>query len=516
VAEHYGLESLTVKRDDLLQTFHGGTKVRKLNYLLAQPKYMNAKEWHAVGSIGSGNLVALAKFAQHLGKRLEAHCFWVPTTEGITENLAQLVTDHVNLHYYPHRAALLFRQPSLFMGGGTRVVIPPGSTNADAMMGIVRAGVELSEQIRAAHCPRPDLIYVPLGSGGTAAGLAVGLALGGTETTVCAVAVVESWFSARWRINRLVNACIEKLRAKGIETCGGQAAVPIEIKRGFLGKGYGHSTAGSLNACDVGKQHGFKFEEVYSGKTFAALLQEAANKRAEQVFRDVILWFTPHASALPKPFEDWQDRLPDKLKKRLQANSASADGFSRRRWILGSTALIAAVFVGNRCGTYPQIKGWNGKVLANWEARVLQAAIEAVAPKSLSLNALQSVIRTAPKKIDEYLAGMPKWLIREVHGLFVLVEQGTLLDFRLNRFTELSVEKRRAVLGRLHDCGWLIAQGYKGIRDLCFMAIYRHPSAWEEIQYDGPHLAVSETTKPKRVVWLKYESLKAAYGATPQ
>ena len=91
----------------------------------------------------------------------------------------------------------------------------------------------------------------------------------------------------------------------------------------------------------------------------------------------------------------------------------------------------------------------------------------------------------------------------------MLIEHGTLLNFRLNRFTELSLQARRDVLHGLHDYGWLMAQGYKGIRDLAFMAIYSHPDSWVDLQYDGPRLALAQANKGERVFWKKYEALRA-------
>ncbi len=131
VAKDYGLGSLTVKRDDLINSLCGGTKVRKLNYLLADGRFKKAATWHAVGSIGSGNLVTLTRFAEHLGKRLEIHCFGVPITEGTTENLSQLVMDHVNIRYYPNRIDLCFGLASYFVGQMSQVILPTGSTNGD-------------------------------------------------------------------------------------------------------------------------------------------------------------------------------------------------------------------------------------------------------------------------------------------------------------------------------------------------------------------------------------------------
>src|SRR5215468_1905010 len=81
LAEELGLEFLGVKRDDLGEALYGGTKPRKLDYLLAAPPFADAPEWTGVGGIGSGALVALTAAAERLGRRLSAYVFWTPLSE---------------------------------------------------------------------------------------------------------------------------------------------------------------------------------------------------------------------------------------------------------------------------------------------------------------------------------------------------------------------------------------------------------------------------------------------------
>jgi D-cysteine desulfhydrase len=79
------------------------------------------------------------------------------------------------------------------------------------MLGVVRAGLELSGQIRSGVLPEPERIYVALGTGGTAIGLSIGLALGGVRTKVVAVAVVESVLSSEARLNAMRRAVLAEL-----------------------------------------------------------------------------------------------------------------------------------------------------------------------------------------------------------------------------------------------------------------------------------------------------------------
>ena len=59
---------------------------------------------------------------------------------------------------------------------------PTGGTSALGTIGYVNAGLELADQVRAGALPEPAAIFVPLGSGGTVAGLLLGLRLAGLRT----------------------------------------------------------------------------------------------------------------------------------------------------------------------------------------------------------------------------------------------------------------------------------------------------------------------------------------------
>ncbi len=508
-AEKLGIASFTLKRDDALPVLHGGTKLRKLEYLLDREPFASAEEWHAVGSIGSGNLVAIARVAAHRGKRLVAHCFWVPLTPGIIENLAQLDAPHVRVSYAPSRVALFVRRPWLFLGHPSRAVVPPGATCAAGMIGTARGGVELAEQVRAGLCPAPDRVYVPFGTGGIAAGLAVGLALGGLETEVHAVAVVERILSPGWRLAQLTRACLAELSQSGVSMK--RRVTPIRVVRGFVGAGYGTPTPMASAACDVAQQCGVELEVVYTGKVFAALRAEADGLEAST---DVLFWLTPHHPDQPHPREDWRDRLPATLRRRL--NGAIGLGVSRRRWLLGGAAALTASLIGIRITGYPRLTGWSGAVLAPWEGQVLRASIEAVAPPDLASESLATILDDAPARIDAFLAGMPAWFLREVHALFVFIEHGTPLGLHIRRFSALPIEARREVFARLCDYGWLMRTVVRGMRDLALMGIYQHPEAWALLEYEGPMIDGEVDSLERRGVWGRYEALRAPMGASPK
>ena len=88
LADELGHAWLGVKRDDLCADLRGGSKVRKLDFLLAAPRYAEVQQWTSLGATGSGHLASLALAAEVLGRDLHAHCFWEDLGPGVLDNLA--------------------------------------------------------------------------------------------------------------------------------------------------------------------------------------------------------------------------------------------------------------------------------------------------------------------------------------------------------------------------------------------------------------------------------------------
>jgi D-cysteine desulfhydrase len=518
-----GLDFLGVKRDDRLGALYGGSKPRKLDYLLAAPPFSSAPVWAAVGGIGSGQLVALTAAAEKLGRRLEAYVFWTTLSAGVLDNLAFTASGPTQVFFHPSRIALGLRRPWLFGVGptGGRAVVPPGATSALGMIGLVRAGLELGAQIRAGELPAPDRIYVALGSGGTAAGLSVGLALAGVRTEVAAVAVVERIFATRTRLRALQRQVIAALGRAGIDA---GEPVPLSIERAHLGPGYAEPTAESLAAGEAALREGLEIEPVYTGKTLAAL-RAAGGPRV----RNVLFWSTVRRGPIPHA-ADWRSRIPPALDRAVaepvpdggSAGSADSAGsapklpdtfgrrLGRRRVLVAAGAAITGGLALRITGS-PPLPGWRGEVLAAWEARVVAAAAEAL----LVPGASAAEVAEIPARVDRCLAGMPAAVQREVHAMLALVDHATPLGHHVARFTSLDPEARAAYLSALDARGGTLSQVYRGLRDLCMLALYQQPSTWAALGYDGPRQPLGYDPRgPDRWQWPAYDALVAAPGAS--
>jgi D-cysteine desulfhydrase len=503
LAKHLGLGALTVKRDDELDALHGGNKARKLDVLLATPPFKDAPGWASLGAIGSGHLAACTAAAHALRRRLDAHVFFEPLSNGVLENLAFVASGPTRLHYYGSRIELWLRRRKLLTS--THVdgvpVIPAGGTLPPSVAGVARAGFELAEQIREGVLEAPDVVYCALGTGGTVAGLALGLGLAGVKTEVRAVAAVERWVTSARTVRSQITAASQWLSDHGVPAKAEQA-VPVHVVRNQLGAGYGIPTAQSLAAVEVLRQEGVPAESVYTGKAFAALLADASSGRAPQ---RVLFWNTVRRSPLPH-LPDWREKLPARLNTRID-RAASPVRVGRRVILGGGLAALGAMAVARVTG-YPALPDWTGTVLARWEAHVLAAATPVLA----GVSSVDGLVVAA--NVDRFLVTMPRAMQQEIHQLLGLVEHGTTpLGLRLSRFTNLPPDAREAFLLSLNARGGLMAQAFRGLRDLVLMGVYQDTAAWRGIGYAGPW--PKDALGPEND-HAKYEGFRAPSGTAPK
>jgi D-cysteine desulfhydrase len=265
-----------VKRDDLTAAPLGGNKVRKLELLLADARARGHRALLTVGGTGSNHVLATAIYARRLGfAATHAVLFPQPECAAVTLRLAQLrelgvETTRAGGKLGVPLAAARRVAAALARGQGRPYVIGPGGSSPLGSLGYVGAALELAEQVRAGVCPAPRAIYVPLGSGGTAAGLLVGLALAGLDgARVVAVQVVPWPWASEAAVRGLARRTAALLLRLGVRA---PAPGALEVVRDQLGPGYGAPTAAAEAAVARAAAAGLTLETTYSGKALAALL----------------------------------------------------------------------------------------------------------------------------------------------------------------------------------------------------------------------------------------------------
>ncbi len=275
---------LWVKRDDQAGTIYGGNKVRKLEFLLADPRLSASHPpgLHTLGAYGSHQVLATALYCRALGLRCAAVVLPQPPTEHARDTARLSLA--AGAHLFPTRGLLdvpwqvlrARRLLSRLSPGATPLSIPPGGSSPLGNLGWVSGGLEIAAQVRAGEAPRFDAVYVAFGSGGTAVGLWLGL--GESAASLVCVRVVPALVGNILYLRHLAARTADLLDAAlAPEHPPLRAALrpALRVDGRFLGPGYGHVTPKGAEAVRRAAAVGLFLETTYTGKALAALLADA-------------------------------------------------------------------------------------------------------------------------------------------------------------------------------------------------------------------------------------------------
>jgi D-cysteine desulfhydrase len=281
---------LWVKRDDMSTAAFGGNKPRKLEYLIGDALARGFGSLVTLGGCGSDHVVAVAHFAQARGLRAWAATFDQPDTPLVRRAQDVLYELGMRQIRVPGRPLLPLAAAIALLRAPKPYWIGPGGSSLLGVVGFVAAGLELADQVRSGEMPPPRAVVVALGSGGTAAGLALGFALAGVEVPVLAVRVVEPWLFPPFLLRRLVRRSARFLeRLAGSPIANLESAPSPVVVDGFLGRGYGWPTPEGEDAVRLAAEDGLPLETTYSGKAMAALLAGAG---LQDQRGPVLFWLT--------------------------------------------------------------------------------------------------------------------------------------------------------------------------------------------------------------------------------
>lgn len=293
-----------VKRDDLTGGDGGGNKLRKLEFLMAEAKRIGATTVLTCGAKQSNHARATASAAARLGMKAVLLLWTREASTGpekaapadalsvkgnqLLDRLLGAEIRLISLAEYKERNTHLAAQAaSLRARGETPFVIPEGGSNGLGSLGYVAAMDELRTQL--GESPPFDEIVVACGSGGTAAGVALGASKYGVATKVRAVCVCDdaAYFSAVAR--RIVD------EARALDPSLVEPA-PIHFDEHARGPRYGTMSTEQLSFLrDVARRTGYVTDPVYTGKALHGLAQ--AVKRGELSPKARVLFI--HTGGLP-------------------------------------------------------------------------------------------------------------------------------------------------------------------------------------------------------------------------
>lgn len=277
--------TLLIKRDDTSAFTLGGNKVRALEFLLAG--VAAGTRVLTVGATGSTHALAVARYAAILGASAEV-ITWPQETHAVAERTARALAAAARVTAARSVADAYARALVRRLRGGARW-IPSGGSVALGALGHVSAALELAAQVEREGIPAPAALVVPLGSGGTVAGLLVGLAMAGLRIPVVGVQVVPRVVASRPRVDWLVRRTRTLVeRATGIAPPVVERG-SLTIQRDAYGGAYGRETAEGREAAEsLRRAGGPAVDPTYSAKALAVAVRRARSSPDGRV----LFWLT--------------------------------------------------------------------------------------------------------------------------------------------------------------------------------------------------------------------------------
>ncbi len=302
IEQELGTGPLFVKRDDQSAPEYGGNKARKLEFLLGRLRQRGVSRVMTFGGLGTNHGFATAYYAGRLGLACELVLVDQPLSDAVRQRLLLHQAAGARLFYGRNVSGTVLVALARLARHPRTALIPVGGSNAWGTLGFVNAGLELARQVDEGLMPEPARVYVACGSGGTAAGLALGLALSGLRTRVVPVLVNHILPPSPASLRRLARRTQGVLRRIGAVKDDVVRGLRLDFEARFLGPGYGHATPKSTSALRAAQQlEGLRLDPTYTAKAFAALLEREHGRR------DPIVFWNSYAGQVPElVLPDWR------------------------------------------------------------------------------------------------------------------------------------------------------------------------------------------------------------------
>jgi D-cysteine desulfhydrase len=298
-----GNQNLFVKRDDLCGTLYGGNKVRKLEFLIGDALANNYRHVITSGAAGSNHARATATYASVAHLKCTLMLFDQVASSTVQKNLLADMyynaTVYIDPSYESHCRHLEDKLKSITEQESLPpYTIPAGGSSPVGSIGFVNAGFELANQIAQGELPRPDSIFITLGTMGTVAGLLLGLKASGIHCKVHAVRVVADFVGN-------YDKCISLAEKTNKLLHDSDPAFPILdfsendliVHGNYFGNGYAIPTPeGERFIGKIKKSDGIDLDSVYTGKCGAAFYDYVTTAGKKET---VLFWHTKNSHQDP-------------------------------------------------------------------------------------------------------------------------------------------------------------------------------------------------------------------------
>ncbi|MBI3203647.1 MAG: D-cysteine desulfhydrase family protein [Myxococcales bacterium] len=265
-----------VKRDDMTGGAEAGNKLRKLEYLMAEALAERASVVLTCGGLQSNHARATAIVAARLGL---ASCLFLrtatpslppaPSGNVLLDRLVGAEIRLISPDDYRSRGAVMARAAAELASRGARpYVIPEGGSNALGSLGYVDAMREVRQQLDLGlgGGPEPfDSVVFACGSGGTAAGIA----LGASEWEVAAEAHAMAVCDDATYFERVVGRIVVDAQRLAPEL---DRRAKLTVVDRFKGPAYAVASDEQRRfIVEVARRTGLLVDPVYTGKALFGL-----------------------------------------------------------------------------------------------------------------------------------------------------------------------------------------------------------------------------------------------------
>ena len=290
-----GSADVWIKREDLLPLAFGGNKLRNLEFLVGAALADDADVLVTSGRRWSNHCRLTAAAGAVAGLPVHLVLTGPPISPpGANERLDRLLGAIVQVAATDARAdreALVDEVLASLRAEGRRpYVVPIGGSGAIGAAGQVLGGLELAAQARALGM-EPGAVVLPSATGGTQAGILVGLRLGGVASRVIGIAVASPPAELVPVIAQLLRE-LRPLAGLGVDEA------EIDLDGEFRGPAYGVPTPAAAEAAELlARTEGILVDPIYTAKALAGLV---AGIRSGQLTGSNVFW---HAGGTPGLFE---------------------------------------------------------------------------------------------------------------------------------------------------------------------------------------------------------------------
>ena len=263
-----------IKREDLNAPVCAGNKVRALEFLLGGLEPGDTVV--TTGGKGSTHVLATVAHAARLGVNVISRR-WTHDMNATAEEVAVQI-EAISVSRVSWNPVFALTDARIKAMRRRHRYIPVGGTSPIGILGHINGALELADQIENGEMPVPSTIVLPLGTGGTCAGMIMGLEIAGLSSIeVVGARVGPRVFSSGSRVRSLIRSTARMIeRLTGEKPLAG-ASPRLRIVHHVYGGAYGRTLQRSRAAAKVLLDAlSLRLDETYSAKAWTAAMDEPA------------------------------------------------------------------------------------------------------------------------------------------------------------------------------------------------------------------------------------------------